>query len=273
MFSLRRARAIVTGAPVALFMAGLWRRDGRSQPGAMVLDVLCHTFEAREVLRRMLEQSGYRVSKAMCRHNLGEWRATPQPKRVCLVRGSMMQRVVHLIELPRPVVETVVSRAYGSMAGVYLTGGGKAVSLFPHISLVERRLWLPKTYTKRERAQVAAKYPGWNLTSEEDGVPLGDVKARKRSPGDGRTRWSYFNPATGKFVRSNVWYAVEPSPERAMALSDEDVAESCPSLRAALNVSGSRFDPGHWQWSTARRSQRIRDRQSRNSRETSTTLE
>ncbi|KJZ70039.1 hypothetical protein HIM_10567 [Hirsutella minnesotensis 3608] len=126
--TLRKAKAVVTGVQVILFMAGRWRRE------------------------RELNASP-----------LGEWKGIPRQKQTCMVKGRFMQRAVHLIELPRPAVQTALSRVYGSMAGTYITGAGKAVSLFPQLTFAERRCWVPKRYSDKARSSVAAKYRGWNL--------------------------------------------------------------------------------------------------------------
>ena len=57
--ALRRAKAIATGVQVALFMAGALKRSVREHPRALVLDVLCHTARARDILVGMLEAAGY----------------------------------------------------------------------------------------------------------------------------------------------------------------------------------------------------------------------
>lgn len=47
-----------------------------------------------------------------------------------MVQGNLSERAVHIVELCRSPVETVLSRSYGSMPGSYITGGARAVSLF-----------------------------------------------------------------------------------------------------------------------------------------------
>lgn len=158
---VRRARAIVTGVQVVLFLSGHWQLERERNPRALVMEVLCHTPGAAKALRAMLEQSRY-SEYSDCRHNLGEWKRIAVEKRTCMVQGKLVQRVVHVIELPRSPVQTVLSRTYGSMAGTYITGGAKAASLFPHLTFVKRRCWLPhEVYSDKDRACVEDKYRGW----------------------------------------------------------------------------------------------------------------
>lgn len=198
---LRETRSIATGVQVILFMSGRWRREQREKPKALVLDVLCHTSRSRAVLQRFLERAGYAVCETSCCHNLGEWRGIPSDKRTCMVQGSFMRRVVHLIELARPVVQTVLSRVYGSMAGTYITGGGRAVSLFPHLTFVEQRCWVPARYDERTRSMVAAKYSGWRGPARSGDDPPEEVSALGRTVTDA-TCWSLsFDTARGHLIR------------------------------------------------------------------------
>lgn len=159
--TLEQAKAIVTGSDFLTCMAGRWEESIRVRPRAIILDVLYYDSSAEAILRRMLSQAGYRVSSSACRHNLGEWSSVPSSKVTCMVRGSLSQRVVHLIRLPRPAVEVVLSRVYGTMPGTYLDGSGTVVSLFPHITFVERRCWVPKIKCLDTRVKLARKYVGW----------------------------------------------------------------------------------------------------------------
>ncbi|KAK4117958.1 hypothetical protein N657DRAFT_490264 [Parathielavia appendiculata] len=189
--ALAGSRALVTGREFLLLMAGL--RDPRLplRPGAIILDVLCYSRAARSTLELFFRQAGYAVSRYRCRHNLGEWSSLPAGKVVCLVRGQLSQRVVHLLELKRPPTEVVLSRTYGSMAGTYLTGTGSVVSLFPHLTFVQRRCWIPHHMSRSVRAKIRDKYQEWSFGERRSGIDsrLDEVGAEFRSPTDS-TSWT-----------------------------------------------------------------------------------
>lgn len=196
--AVRKANGVVSGPEVVAFMAGGWNKSLRENPRALVLDVLCYGPQARSVLERVLARSGYHVSRR-CRHHLGEWTRLSADRVTCLVRGTLCTRVVHLVELCRPVVETLLSRVYGTMAGNYITGSGRMVSLFPHLTFHERRFWSSPSCTRREGVSVARKYPAWRRFSGSDEPP--EVGAAYRSTTD-RFCWGVqFGPG-GALVRS-----------------------------------------------------------------------
>lgn len=180
---LRRHRAVATGVDFVSFVTGRWKAERKSSPRGSVLDILFCGQREVAGLRRFLEASGYRVARGACSHHMGEWRAVPGQKRICMVRGRLGQRAIHLVELPRSPVQTLVSRTYGSMAGTYLTGGGRVVSLFPHLTLVQRRCWVPVWMSSRTASLLEAKYPGWKtVRSGQYAIP--EVDASSRSVGD-----------------------------------------------------------------------------------------
>ncbi|KJZ68778.1 hypothetical protein HIM_11835 [Hirsutella minnesotensis 3608] len=254
--TLRKTRAIATGVQIVIFMTGRWREERERQSRTLVLDVLCHTPEARTTLQRALQRAGYAVCETACRHNLGEWASIPREKRTCLVQGSFKQRTVHLIELPRPVVQTALSRVYGSMAGTYLTGAGKMVSLFPHLTLVERRSWVPKQFSERTRSLVEDKYRGWRAVCEDDEV--GEEIAGGGRSVDDSLCWSLlFDPSGGRLLPEKKRGAVTPNERidggRREAKPDEvKFSGRFPSMKASMNARGSVFDPGYWQWQRQR---------------------
>ena len=195
---LRSTRSIVTGVQVALLMASHLLGEQRGVPGALTLEVLCHGREARLALQAMLEMAGYRMTHQRCCHNVGEWLRVPEAKRDCMVQGELMQRAVHIIELPRPPLATVLGRTYGSMAGNYITGGGKAVSLFPHLTFVDREVWLPACESGKVRMLVQHRYPGWRL--RRPGEPsVEEVASPRRVAPDSMTRSLMYDRQTGAF--------------------------------------------------------------------------
>lgn len=211
--ALRRAKAIATGVQVALFMAGAFEQSGREHPRALVLDVLCHTARSREILVEMLEAAGYRSrGESSCCHDLGEWAQIPRAKRVCMAQGSLSQWAVHVIELCRSPVETVLSRSYGSMPGSYITGGAQAVSLFPQLTLVDRRCWVPGSFSQQSRDLVKRKYREWAIVPP--GVHAGrEVGVFARSVSDSLTWNAHFCPETGGLVSSSRAVRAEPNAE------------------------------------------------------------
>lgn len=160
---LRKQRAIATGVDIVAFVAGAWRKRRELRPGGVEMDVLCCGSSEAGAIRRFLEAAGYREERRMCRHHLGEWAGLPPSKVACMVRGKLGQRVMHVIELPRSPVQTVLSRSYGSMVGTYLTGGGSAVCLFPALTLVQGCCWVPERMSRSVEGRLMAKYPGWRV--------------------------------------------------------------------------------------------------------------
>lgn len=206
---LRKTHAVATGVQVALFMSGRWKQEQERNPKAFILDVLCYTPKARGDLQRLLARAGYSVCETACCHNLGEWKHIPSSKRTCMVQGPFMQRVVHLIELPRPVVQTALSRVYGSMAGTYLTGGGRAVSLFPQITFVERRVWVPERYSEKARSAVEGKYTGWKAIRA--GRDAGEeISSSARTVSDDFVWSMAFHPDTGALLSERSSGTLQP---------------------------------------------------------------
>jgi len=201
--ALRRAKAIATGVQVALFMARALKRSVREHPRALVLDVLCHTTRARDILVGMLEAAGYSSrGSSLCCHDLGEWAQIPREKRVCMVQGNLSERAVHIVELCRSPVETVLSRSYGSMPGSYITGGARAVSLFPQLTFVDRRCWVPGSFSQQARGLVQRKYREWAIVPP--GVNAGlEVDGAVRSVSDSLSWTMEFCPETGEQLPSS----------------------------------------------------------------------
>lgn len=190
--ALREAGAIVTGRPVMVFAAGLWSRRYELSPGALILDVLYTRAEARTGLLRVCESAGYCPVSTRCCHLWGEWKGFPREKVLCLSRGRWMQRAVHLVELPRGPVETVLSRVYGCMSGTYLTGGGRLVCLFPGMILEKKRCWVPARLGNDARAHVKFKYRPWRLLEDEEcEASMTEVSAVGRTVSDVFT-WSVY---------------------------------------------------------------------------------
>lgn len=177
---LRKTRSIVTGRQVICFLSGLWHHHQEVLPGGIVLDILYSSSESKIVLECILGRAGYSVDHVACPHNLGEWKGLPSLKIIYLAKGQLMQQVVYLIELRRSVVETVLSRVYGSIAGTYITEGGRAVSLFPILTLADKKYWLPERYSKQLRNLVASKYISWILLAPVEGAGT-EVSGRRRT--------------------------------------------------------------------------------------------
>ncbi|KAI3317104.1 hypothetical protein HD806DRAFT_516041 [Xylariaceae sp. AK1471] len=176
--ALKREKAIATGVEFVLLMAGEWRESLVRQPRALVLDVLHRDVEARSRLRAFFLSLGYRENPYTCAHALGEWHGISKSRRVCLVRGSLSQRVVHLVEFCNPVEEVVLSRVYGTMVGTYLTGAGRLVSLFPRMTFRERVCWCPRGVRRLSLPQLRRKYPDWSCSvgsAKEAGFEVTDV--------------------------------------------------------------------------------------------------
>lgn len=167
--ALSQVDGVVTGPELLFFMTGMWKERERClNRGAVTLDVLCVGHKSRIILKKMLEDSAYRESGNGCRHILGEWSIVPKDKVTCMVRGQLHGRVVHLIELPRPVVEVALSRVYGSGCGTYLTGSGKVISLFPNMTFETHRVWMPGRLSGKDRALLESKYKGWTAMESPD---------------------------------------------------------------------------------------------------------
>lgn len=248
---LRRTRSIVTGVLVVLFMDAQWSGDPAGHAGCRVLEVLCRGSEARMAVQAMLEGAGYYAYSGSCRHNMGEWTRVPRDKRTCMVMGRFMQRVVHVVELPRSPVETVLGRTYGSMAGTYITGGAKAVSLFPSLTFAERKAWLPARCSGKLCKLVQARYPGWNVTQE--GEPGEEVASMHRSVLDSLTRVVQYDPETGELLRvgaARQGSLLDVQSFRQQVIEqDMQVASAHPSIMASMNADGGAYDPGYWEWS------------------------
>lgn len=194
---LRETSSLATGVAVVRFMSGEWSPVWQAGDGERMLEVLCHGRQAVQALCAFLELAGYCL-KDRCRHNVGEWQCVPRDKRCCLVRGRWGACVVHLVELPRSSVETVVSRAYGSMVGTYTTGGGVVVSLFPHLTLTERKVWVPALLHGRVMAPVLRqRYRSWTLL--EPGEDGGPTVGSDRTVMDPFSRRLCFDPERGSY--------------------------------------------------------------------------
>jgi len=201
LLSLRHQKAVATGADLVLFMAGAFGESLTERPRALILDVLCYGTETKSALVHMLGQAAYRQSEFKCFHTLGEWSVLPADKVTCMVRGQLSQRVVHLLELPRPPEEVVLSRTYGSMAGNYVTGSGHMISLFPCLTFARHRCWLPSRVTKRFVALLERKYLGWSKGGpDEDDVD--EISALVRKPGDPYC-WTVAFKDNGEVIKSS----------------------------------------------------------------------
>lgn len=272
--ALREAGAIVTGLPVIVFAAGLWSRRYEVSPGAHVLDVLYTRSEARSYLLRVWEGAGYVRVPTRCCHLWGEWKGFPRDKIVCLSRGRWMQRAVHLIELPRGPVETVLSRVYGCMPGTYLTGGGRLVCLFPGLILEKKRCWVPAQFEYDARAHIQFKYRPWRILEDEElEDSMTEVSAVGRTVSDAFT-WSIsfdINDGTllpererdgsiTRFVLLVVRLVVlltrwgslliqQGSLRWELTDGDRQFALCFPNVRASFNANGNMFDVSFWKWS------------------------
>jgi hypothetical protein len=196
---LRETGAIVTGRELLVFMTGGWKRSIGDRPRSLTLDVVCHGIKARGALERLLEASKYRRNEWRCRHDVGEWAQVPEDKISCFVRGELHNRVVHLVELPRPPQEVVLSRTYGNMAGTYLGGAGSVISLFPDTTFEQVRYWLPSHKRPALGVSVARKYVEWQL-QDKDGCSA-ELGARMRSIADKFT-WQVKFDEDGQFSES-----------------------------------------------------------------------
>lgn len=197
--SLRSAQAVTTGKPVLLFAAGLWNRRYQVSPGALVLDILYTKTESREGLQHFWERAGYkRWRTATCHHPMGEWKGFPRDRVICMSRGHFVQRAVHLVQVPRGAVETVLSRVFGSASGTYLTGGGRLVCLFPLSVLEQRRCWVPARFTHEARAQVTFKYRPWRVVEGSEATL--DVTAVGRTVSDSITWSVHFDAHDGSLL-------------------------------------------------------------------------
>ncbi|CAJ2512973.1 Uu.00g010920.m01.CDS01 [Anthostomella pinea] len=255
LHELKRAGAVVTGADVVSFMAGEWKESLRLRPRAVILDVLCHGYKARGALALFLTRSGYRLNPYACRHRIGEWASVRAERRVCLVKGDLSQRVIHLVELQRPVEEVLLSRIYGTLVGNYITGVGRIVSLFPRMSFVERRGWFPSGVTAVDVAGLTAKYVGWRCL-----VGDGD------EAGDEVTYW--FRKTLDRYcwvLRCDLHGHVQDSqrpalpgdvPGDEMEVSDEREASRkgfavfFPQMKASLNAGACVYDRETWECTT-----------------------
>lgn len=200
---LRKQKAIATGVDVVAFVAGIWKRRREQRPGAVVIDILCYGGRQARAVRRYLETAGYRGDKLTCRHHLGEWNGFPSSKLTCMVRGQLGQRVVHVVELPASPVQTVLSRTYGSMVGTYLTGGGRAVCLFPALTLVQFCCWIPERMARGVEGRLSVKYSGWRVVRSGQ-EHLREVDASMRTLDDSMVFYLEFDARGGLLPRSRA---------------------------------------------------------------------
>ncbi|KAL6689748.1 hypothetical protein J3F84DRAFT_391351 [Trichoderma pleuroticola] len=252
---LRKLRAVASGMPLVFFMGGLWKKQSKESCSRLVLDILCcessNSTALADVRAMLVDEFYYSGHAGACTHHWGEWNLVPPSKRLCFIRETDKLRVIHVVLLPRSPVETIVSRSYGHV-GVYLTGGGQLVSLFPRLTFLEKKYWLPSQYTGKLRALVASKYYGLKMirNGESSGEEVG---ATNRTVLDSLCWRLLFNRETGVLL-----------PERGKKLDGENslslfvktevksssvaYATLFPSMKAAMNKDGELFDYTYWFW-------------------------
>lgn len=246
--ALRASKAIATGVSLVYFMAGCWKQltSGDAQK-ALVMDILCSDLKSAGALQLFLQDASFiRDDNSRCCHHWGEWHSLPMTKRFCMSKGSFRQRAVHIIVLRRSPIQTILSRVYGSMPGVYLNGGGHLVSLFPYLTFVEKKCWLPCRYVGKDRSLVATKYHGWKMVRGAEGTGK-EIGGLIRRVNDNLCWKLIFDREDGRFLR--VLY---PSGSNVVVTelqsSTVDVARPFPTIRATMNRNGDLFDSQYWLW-------------------------
>lgn len=247
--TLRTAKAIASGVPLVHFMAGGWKQHLSSDTRkALVLDILCEGPKSAAAIRAFLEGASYeRDDKGSCCHHWGEWHSCPWDKRFCMSKGAFKQLAVHIIVLRQSPILTVVSRVYGSMVGVYLNGRGSVVSLFPSLTFLERKCWIPRWYEGKNRSLVATKYYGWKMMKDADSTGK-EIAGLNRRVNDTLCWKLSFDPKDGSFLR-----AVYPNGQGTVVMelkspSSIEVARKFPTLQASMNQNGELFDNTYWIW-------------------------
>lgn len=263
--ALKTAGAVATGGDLILFLAGAWEQSLLERPRALVVDLLyaAEQGKGKAVLVKYLARQGYRCNgRARCSHFLGEWRSLPPERVQCLVTGELDHRVVHLVELPRPPVEVVLSRVYGSMVGTYLTGSGRAVSLFPYLTFYRHRCWFPHGVASKRTAELEWKYHGWTKGQVTEKDIVDEVGASFRTADD-EYCWIVQFSAEGNTRSSRLprySYAVEGDDKKTPTGQDDKSKKAdrhklvgfFPSMMASVNVNGMTYSSSTWIWKQGR---------------------
>lgn len=244
--ALRSTHSIALGPSLVDFMKAPEEFVEAKQP--LRMDILCTNRRSAGVLRKMLIDSGYTENLSMCRHPLGEWAAVPRGKVTCMVRGALHGRTVHLVEVPTTPVQVVLSRVYGSQCGTYLDEKERVVSLFPHLTFLQTRIWLP-VYASEEGAKlVAMKYSGMVLEKEDMDPGPWEIFLRMRYPDDQHCFVVSIHPdGKGGVVRRPVGVQGCVS-SSGSAASVEQYGELFRTMRAPGNAGGVAFEPSQWMW-------------------------
>jgi hypothetical protein len=266
--ALKRWKAVVTGGDFLMFMAGEWKRRREEKRGALMLDVVCHGLKERAALREFLVRAGYRENPYNRCHNVLEWNVLPKERVTCMVRGDLHQRVVHIFEVPREPAEVALSRAYGTAVGTYLTGTGRVVSLFPHLTFVKRRCWMPLHSPAGFAVALGRKYVNWTQGGPDEG-DVDEVGAVYRKVGDEYCWLVRFSRETGEFVSCECpdWKSlvflqkhVGQTPDLDLSSSSssrggagaEEFYQRFPSMMASLNADALRFGVSPWMWNRSK---------------------
>ncbi|KAI0127184.1 hypothetical protein BJ170DRAFT_595063 [Xylariales sp. AK1849] len=258
--ALARYKAVVTGPDLILFLSGTWKDVMARRPRSIELTVLyCGQANGAGLRSMVKSMDGWTWNEESCRHELMEWCRVPADKVDCFVEGESWTRKIHLVQLPRPPGEVVLSRAYGSSVGTYLKGGrdgsGKVVSLFPRVTFGRSCCWFPRVLSDACRRQVERLYDGWEIreTRCADVVEMAlEVGASFRKVGDDLC-WLLFFAPDGRvvdnkrpFLSAKRCEARDGEPQEGRA--GDGGASLFPTLRACGNSFGVKYPKATWTW-------------------------